>query len=320
MRTGDLGIGQEFLVSIIIPTYNRPHHLAACLESLIALRFPPGRVEVIVVDDGGSTPLEAVVAPYRSRLQVTLLRQEHAGQATARNAGAAQARGEFLAFIDDDCRPAADWLEALARRLEAVPGAVVGGRMRNALPDNVYSTASQMLIDAAFAYFNRDPAQARELASSNLALSRADFLALGGFDREFMISEDRDFCARGLEQGHPLVYAPDAVVDHVRPLTFRTFWRQHFEYGTGAFNFHQRRARRGAAPFRFDRHYYQYLFRYPFGREPRWRALQLSVLLGITQLATAAGLLWEWRRHVARSRRAASRARGRVVGRTRHGS
>jgi len=69
---------------------------------------------VIVVDDGSEMPLEAVVAAFHDQLDVTLLTEPHAGPATARNTGAVRAKGEFLAFTDDDCTPASDWLQTLA--------------------------------------------------------------------------------------------------------------------------------------------------------------------------------------------------------------
>jgi cellulose synthase/poly-beta-1,6-N-acetylglucosamine synthase-like glycosyltransferase len=280
--------------SVIIPTYDRPDHLGACLESMAALHYPPALFDVTVVDDGGRTPLEAVVGPFRSRLAVTLLRRAHAGPGAARNAGAAHGQGRFLAFTDDDCRPAPEWLQVLAARLDATPHTVVGGPMRNALPDNVYATASHALAEAVDAYFNTDPSRALNLFSGNLALSRTDFLATGGFDATLMTSEDRDFCDRCVEEGCRLVYAEEAAVSHVRPLTFRTFWRQHFEYGRGTFGYHKRRAARGSAPVRFDVGFYLHVLRYPFRRHRGTRALALSGLLGVTQAAKTAGVLRQW--------------------------
>jgi GT2 family glycosyltransferase len=292
---GELGLS----FSIIIPTYNRPGHLAACLESVASLDYPAALMDVVVVDDGGDIALEATVAPYRGRLMLTLLRQPHAGPATARNAGAARAGGEFLAFVDDDCRPAQDWLRALARHLRASPGTVVGGAMSNGLPDNIYAAASHALVEAASAYFNADPTRAANLITGNLALSRADFDRVGGFEGRLMTAEDRDFCDRCREHGCRLVYAEDAVVWHDRPLTFRTFWAQHVEYGRGTYDYHRRRAERGATRVSFDGGFYVHLIRYPLVRR-RPRALALSVLLGLTQTAKTVGLLRQRRRRAGR--------------------
>ena len=65
---------------------------------------------MIVVDDGGPTPLDPVVAPFRTQVSLTLIRQRNAGPSAARNAGAERASGEYLAFTDDDsCWILAGW-------------------------------------------------------------------------------------------------------------------------------------------------------------------------------------------------------------------
>jgi hypothetical protein len=67
-----------------------------------------------------------------------------------------RAKGQFLAFTDDDCRPAADWLQALAQRFATAPDHAVGGRTVNALTNNPYTTASQLIVDFVYAYYNAD--------------------------------------------------------------------------------------------------------------------------------------------------------------------
>src|SRR5439155_13666442 len=140
--------GREQLVfSIVVPTYERPRQLATCLQALAGLDCPSDRFEVIVVDDGSTTPLDAAVAPFRDRLQVKLLVQSHSGPATARNTGAMQPQGSYLAFTDDDCMPAPEWLQSLAARCPKTPDQMIGERTINALPDNLDSTDWQVPID-----------------------------------------------------------------------------------------------------------------------------------------------------------------------------
>jgi glycosyltransferase involved in cell wall biosynthesis len=133
--------------SIVIPTYGRPAQLANCLQSLVELDYPRGSFEVIVVDDGGDPSPSAVVETISRRLDVALVRQAHAGPAAARNAGARQARSEFLAFTDDDCAPTPAWLQELAQSLRVARGALVGGLTINALPNNLFAEASQALVN-----------------------------------------------------------------------------------------------------------------------------------------------------------------------------
>ena len=122
--------------SIIVPTYNRPRPLAACLHSLARLNYPSDRLEIIVVNDGGE---RLVKLPEVLNLREHV--QANAGPAAARNYGANHAAGEFLAFVDDDCQPEPDWLARLAVQLEETPESLAGGQTRNILPDNRYAVA-----------------------------------------------------------------------------------------------------------------------------------------------------------------------------------
>jgi glycosyltransferase involved in cell wall biosynthesis len=290
-----MGQEQPFF-SIIVPTYARPRQVAACLQSLVHLDYPRDRFEVVVVDDGSETPPEVVVAPFHDHLNITLLTQLHAGPAAARNTGAVQAKGKFLAFTDDDCAPAHDWLQALAERFATTPDPTIGGQILNALPDNPYSTASQVLIDYLYAHYNADPNQARFFASNNLALPADRFHAIGGFDTTLPLAagEDRKFCDRWLHHGNRMIYAPEVLIYHAHPLTFRTFWRQHFNYGRGAFRFHQARARRGKRRIRLEPlSFYLNLLWYPFSQARSRQALLLTALLVMSQVASTAGFVWQ---------------------------
>ncbi len=291
--------------SIIIPTRDRHDQLAACLDAVAALRYPDARFEVVVVDDGSLTPVEPVIAPWRERLRITLLSQPGAGPALARNCGAAVAQGRFLAFTDDDCRPAPEWLVHFAARLNAAPDSIVGGRTINALEDNVYATASQALVSYLYDYFNRDPRNFWFLASNNLALAAESFRSVRGFDTSYpkAAAEDRDLCDRLRAAGHGMAFVPDAVVRHLHPLSLTTFWSQHFGYGRGARRYwraHRERTGEGihVEPLRF----YRRMLSWPLRQQHRRHPLKVTALLLLSQVANAAGFFWEWTS--ARRRRA----------------
>lgn len=279
--------------SIVIPTYERPSQLSDCLASLARLDYPRERFEVVVVNDGGKQPLDALVGAFRHRLNLKLLGQSNAGPAAARNAGAAQAAGEYLAFTDDDCLPEPLWLRALADRYVETPDCLCGGRTLNALHDNLPSATSQTIIDVVYAHFNREHGEARFFASNNIAVPAARFRALGGFDVSFKTSEDREFCDRWLRHGLRMVYVPEAVVRHAHALTPRTLWRQHFGYGRGAFRFHRLRQKHGAGRFKPDPEFYWKLLSQPFSQARGRRALTLAALMLWSQAANTAGFIYE---------------------------
>jgi GT2 family glycosyltransferase len=282
--------------SIVIPTYSRPVELAQCLESLSRLEYPRDRFEVIVVDDGSAMPLDEVVAPFRSRLTLSLLRQPNAGPAAARNAGAERARGELLAFTDDDCLPEPSWLAQLAEVLARSPDCMVGGATVNAISGNLCSATSQLITDVVYRHYNALPLRARFLASNNLALSAAGFREIGGFDRSLRAAEDRDLCDRWLHRGRHIIYHPAAHVWHARRLNAWSFCRQHFGYGRGAARFHRLRAIRGSgsllAESRFHLNLRNWLWR-PLIAVPRRQMLPVAALLTLWQATNLAGFIWE---------------------------
>lgn len=157
--------------SVIIPTFNRPARLADCLRALAEQDYPVDRFEVIVVDDGSETPVDPLILHYRDSIHITAARIANSGPAAARNHGARMARGRFLAFTDDDCIPSAGWLSALMTALRSSPEALVGGGIRNALAENPFSVASQLILDFIHNYNQKHPESLRFFPSDNMALA-----------------------------------------------------------------------------------------------------------------------------------------------------
>jgi cellulose synthase/poly-beta-1,6-N-acetylglucosamine synthase-like glycosyltransferase len=284
--------------SVVVATHNRPASLERCLRSLAQLDYPREALEVIVVDDGSDTPLDSIVDSVSDGLDVELVTQPPSGPATARNTGVAKSSGTFVAFTDDDCTPAPDWLAKLTARLSERPDLLVGGLTINALTRNTYATASQTLIGYLYSYYNAAFDQASFLTSNNMAFARRRFDEVGGFDTSIPrpAAEDRELCDRWLYNGLPMLYASEAIVYHYHDLTPRRFWRQQFGYGRGAYYFHVTRARRGEISVKIEPPaFYVDLFRYPFMQLPARTALKVAPLLGVAQVANAAGFFWERR-------------------------
>lgn len=288
--------------SIIIPTWNRPAALQCLLRGISKLDYPAERGEVLVVNDGGA-PISPAALQAMSKFRLRVLHQPNLGPSAARNHAAQQARGEWLAFIDDDCVPHPDWLRALANAL--CHGAnselsIVGGAVVNGCPENVYSTASQLLSEFLYGYYHVSRgavSQTPFFTANNMALSRTLFLRHGGFDVGMSFAEDRELCARYHASGIALRYAPGARVVHFRALTPRTFWRQHVQYGAGAFEYHARlRADRRDTLLPEPLPFYLGLVSFPWLRFRAPRALRLTLLLILSQFANLVGfILAGWR-------------------------
>jgi GT2 family glycosyltransferase len=249
---------------------------------------------VLVVDDGGGIDLRPSLQAVEGSLDVRIVGAPHGGPAAARNAGAREARGDFLAFTDDDCVADPGWLRAFEGPLREEPGHLLGGLTRNGLPDNAWSSASQSLLDYLYGYYNAVPEDARFFASNNIAIGKARFEELGGFDVTFPLAagEDRDLCDRQRHLGGRLVSVPGAVVTHRHHLGPVGFLRQHFNYGRGARRFHEVRAlRRGERLHVEPLQFYVDLLRHPFRASRGSRALALAFLTLLAQVANVAGFV-----------------------------
>lgn len=220
------------MVSVIIPSYNRPKSLAECLSAL-NLQETILNYEVLVIDDGSQVPLTDHINTSDFRFPLRILRQENQGPGAARNYGVQEAQGEIILFTDDDCQPDKHWVQSMAEAVK--PQVMVGGLTKNALEFNPYSMASQWLIDALYTYF--EGTRLFFLTSNNMACRKDDFLELGGFDAslfETSAGEDREFTTRWIYKGWEVMLNRDAYIYHYHAQTLTSFYQMHSKYGRAA--------------------------------------------------------------------------------------
>lgn len=180
-------------VTVIIPSYNRADLLARAVRGVLAQTMPDW--ELIVVDDGSTDHSAAVMAGFLNDPRIRWVPQPHVGVSAARNRGAAQARGEFLAFLDQDDV----WMPAKLERQRSL--------MRSD-PAMVLSATWSEVVDPAgrpLSLFRPDAEGIRDRlvetnvlqggASSTMA-RRTAFESLGGFDPELQFSCDWDMWLR----------------------------------------------------------------------------------------------------------------------------
>jgi glycosyltransferase involved in cell wall biosynthesis len=191
-------------VSVVIPARDAASTIGATLAGLAAQEHPAD--EVIVVDDGSQ---DATVALAEQAAVVTrVVRRAGAGPGAARNAGAAAATGEVLAFLDADCEPQPAWLrEALA----ALAGAdLVQGRTTPPPGEPVGPFDRTLWVLAPWGLFE----------TANLLVRRELFDALGGFEpwlspaRSKELAEDVWFGWRAVRSGARTAFCDTAVVHH----------------------------------------------------------------------------------------------------------
>ena len=193
--------------TVVIPNLHSPT-IDRTLASLEAQSLDPELFEIIVVgmdrfglvQRGGRVHFDASDRPL--------------SPAEARNRGAAQSRGELIAFIDADCEAREDWLAVLDARLRDPEVAVVGGgvefdtRSYWKLADNLSMFYEYLSLHAQ--------GERSQLPSLNLAIRRCAFEEVGGFDERYPrpAGEDSDLTIRLRQRGYSLKFEPRAVVFH----------------------------------------------------------------------------------------------------------
>ena len=215
----------ETLVSIIILNYNGREHLEACLSSLQDLEFPKQQSEIIVVDNGST---DGSLGLVKARFPSVVLAQNETnlGFSKAANIGAERAKGEYLAFLNNDMRVGKNWLSALLETARAGEGlACVGSTVLNwegtrvdfkGRIDDAFCLAYEPSHDPSADLSEAPPCSLTLFASGGAALiQRQAFQELGGFDPDFFLyQEDVDLGWRLWLRGYECAISSESVVYH----------------------------------------------------------------------------------------------------------
>lgn len=217
--------------SVIVPVFNGARVVGRCLDALARQTISPEEFEIIIVDDGstdGTTERVAEWAGQQPGIAVSVLRQVHAGPASARNRGALAARGPLLLFTDADCRPVSGWMAALLAAFDAPdrPAGLMGAYRID--QTDLAGRFAQIEFEDRYALMSQS--QHIDLIATYSAAFRRDvFLAEGGFNPSFPNNEDVEFSYRLSEQGHQMRFVPEAQVYHHHANT----WRRYAQLKTG---------------------------------------------------------------------------------------
>lgn len=202
-------------ISVLIATADRPELLEDCLKCLRASTFVDAEVLILdqsrapvpppSLDDAGGPRVRHILCPRR-------------GKSAALNVGISVARGSLLAFTDDDCRVAPDWLEVMATADGGV--CVLTGRVVAGETEGEAAAAAPSLRDDAAERVYRRPASRDVLFGNNMAIPAEILRRVGPFDEALgpgtpaPAAEDNDLGYRLLKSGIPIRYLPAMVVVH----------------------------------------------------------------------------------------------------------
>jgi GT2 family glycosyltransferase len=213
------------LISVVVCSYNGARTIRETLEGLRRLVYP--NYEVIVVDDGSTDATAAIAREY----DVRLISGPNRGLSHARNVGLRAARGEIVAYIDDDAWPDPYWLTYLAAAFRRTCHAGIGGPNIPPPEDGDVATCVANAPGGPI-HVLLDDTEAEHIPGCNMAFRKAALEAIGGFDEQFRkAGDDVDVCWRLREQGMTLGFSPAAVVWHHRRREVGAYFRQQRGYG-----------------------------------------------------------------------------------------
>lgn len=239
-------------ISVVVATRERPDSLRACLDSLLSMEYV--NFEVVVVDNDPQTSRTADLIADHFGSSVRYVRENRRGLAAAHNCGLAQARGQIVAFVDDDVVVDQHWLTGIAEGFATTSqvGCVTGlilpaqldtpaqlllerhGGFDKGFMQRIFDTDSHRPQDPLF------PFTAGRLGSgANMAFDVEVLRRLGGFDPAIGVGtfarggDDLAGFFRVVVSGHRLVYQPSAVVWHCHHREMAALPNQAFGYGVG---------------------------------------------------------------------------------------
>jgi glycosyltransferase involved in cell wall biosynthesis len=205
-------------VSLIIATRDRWQQLARCLDSVARIEFDRPW-ELIVVDNGSTDATAELAKQFADKASVPLryVLELEPGLGNAHNAGVAIARGEILAFTDDDCYPETDFLRRVWCAFADPSIGYIAGRITLHDPSDYPMTTIESTTPHTFRA--RSLVSAGSFGGANMAFRRKVLVEIGGFDPLFgpgalFNAEDVDAAARASAIGWKGEYRPEVIVRH----------------------------------------------------------------------------------------------------------
>jgi GT2 family glycosyltransferase len=227
---------EKYDATIVIPTFNRLDKLKLCLDALSMQECPDYRIEVIVVDDGGSDGTLEWVEQRALDFPVRLrgIANQGKGPAAARNTGMRESSSELILNTDDDCKPAPGWVQAMIHFFQTHPDySGAGGeiiRMRDTLISfYIDSTGCMKQVG--------EPDDLLFLVTANTGFRKAALESIKGFNERIPIAggEDYELAYRLRMEGYKMALVPDAVVHHAHHDTLKGLVNMCVRHGKGMY-------------------------------------------------------------------------------------
>ncbi len=218
-------------VSVVVCIYNGEKTLPACIQSILEQAYARDVFEIIFVDDGSKDRSAEICREFLERHsgkspKLTYVYQENAGLSSARNTGIYLARGQIIAFIDQDAVAEEHWLDNLVTAFGYDKGVgVVGGQVK------VLNSQSKFASFIRKIHYTPGPG-AIGIIGTNMAYRREVFGRVGGFFEAFwQRGDETSFILIKLLPRYKSRYVLDAIVYHKHPDRLGKWLRERFHNG-----------------------------------------------------------------------------------------
>ena len=210
-------------ISVIIPTYNRLKDIDDTLESLKAQSYSSDKFEVVVID-GGTSGVNELVEKYKDLKHFNFILNAERGASVQRNVGIENAKGTYLAFIDDDANAEPGWLSSFAAFFEKNDFGVLAGKIVPLWSDAAKNWhKSSPYVRNLYSMYDLGN-QSKEVEygfSCNYLMPKSVLIEFGGFDpshgrigdERILYGEDVIICQK-INTKYKNYYIPEAVVHH----------------------------------------------------------------------------------------------------------
>jgi GT2 family glycosyltransferase len=213
-------------ISVVVCTYNGSATIRDTLNALGLLKYP--RFEVIVVNDGSTDHTAEIVKEYDDFCLISTINH---GLGNARNTGMYKAKGEIIAYIDDDAYPDLHWLNYMAYAYSNSSHAAMGGPSGIPEEDGPIAQCVANAPGGPTHVLETDEI-AGHVPGCNLSIRKEVLMKIGGFDPVFRAAgDDVDICWRIQEAGHTIGFHPSVLVWHHRRNSIKAYWKQQIGYG-----------------------------------------------------------------------------------------
>lgn len=212
-------------VSVIVPANNEEQYIQSCIDSIRNTGWPAERLEIIVVDNNSHDRTAALAAASGARVV-----SKSSGRIGAiRNAGLAQARGEYVAYVDGDCTVASTWLRTSIAAMQA--DATIGAIGGPCLAPITGTWVERCLASASVRWQGMRIVES--LATSSFISRRQLLQDLGGFNEELRSGEDSEISSRIRARGLSLcVHADCSVVHYGYPQSLLSVLKKQLWHGS----------------------------------------------------------------------------------------